>query len=347
MKNHLYFVLLIVFVFFIHPASAIDEKSSGSILDSISGGYIFGMSAEEADTVRNDDQLFQCEENYRETETCLEREQVIFGEKGRITALISKNTRTLEQINLSFINPGEPSDNSTFECSYIFNKVLSEVSSSFGKPKKKRPFYVWKFPSNEKLLLSNMCDVAVTLSYHSKAKNQIKENENDSPGFRKAHWGMSYEDVKKLEESTPILDKENTLAFKGELGNFNVFIAYYFISGKLTRGAYLINEKHSNRTMHISDYTKLNKLLTAKYGLPDEEDRIWRRDLYKDNIQRWGIAIARGDLVYYTIWKNENTEITHELSGDNFEITHKILYKSKEFEGFDKEERENEVLDDL
>lgn len=154
-------------------------------------------------------------------------------------------------------------------------------------------------------------------------------------GFREASWGMTQEQVKKLETSE-FFQKQyskstglNILAYKGQAGELECLIAYYFAENQLVEGRYLFIEKHSNDNLYIDDFKKVKISLIEKYGKPTNDNIIWRNDLYKDDPEDWGLAISIGHLAYEAVWKSSKTQISLQLLGDNYKISHRLGYKSE------------------
>lgn len=165
--------------------------------------------------------------------------------------------------------------------------------------------------------------------------------------FRKANWGMSKQEVIKMEGKKPDHTKNNAMAYRDTVAGFTCFAGYGFIENKLTRGFYSFIHEHSNSTDFIGDYEKLKELLTKKYGAPVEDEVWWKNDLYRSDPQHWGMAIEVGHLVYYAVWKTEDTEIELNLFGENFHTSLRIDYTAKQFENLEKGEREKKELDAL
>jgi len=152
--------------------------------------------------------------------------------------------------------------------------------------------------------------------------------------FREAAWGMSQEQVKKIEKSD-FIKKEyskttglDILAYKGQAGNLECLIAYYFAENQMVEGRYVFTEEHMNNNLFIQDFNEVKNALKEKYGEPKEDEIIWRNDLYKDDSSGWGTALAVGHLVFQAVWKLSDTEITLQCYGDNFEVEHRLQYKS-------------------
>jgi hypothetical protein len=147
--------------------------------------------------------------------------------------------------------------------------------------------------------------------------------------FRDAEWGISKEQVGKLEKTEPIYSKTDALTFKGKIANNRVNIIYEFSENKLITGAYQFIENHPNGNVYIQDYEKMNEFLDIKYGKPTYRKEIWNNDIYKDKKGFWGVAVSTGQLMLESSWSEGRTLITHQLSGSNYIIDHSIYYHDK------------------
>lgn len=170
--------------------------------------------------------------------------------------------------------------------------------------------------------------------------------------FRKTRWGMSEREVRDSETSDPAFESTDALGFQSIVAGLSCETFYIFIDNQLVRGKYVFNERHSNNNHYISDYVTLKELLTEKYGLPlsrdnRQRDQIWLNDLYQDDSDDWGTAVAAGHLVYLTEWQQEETKIGLILRGDNYDISLAIEYASKEHEGLEEQSRQQKHLEDL
>jgi len=143
------------------------------------------------------------------------------------------------------------------------------------------------------------------------------------------------------------LIKDDYLAYKGDVGGLAAFIYYNFISGVLHRGEYIFTEKHSNKSLYISDYREVRKLLTSKYGEPQLDDILWANPLFKDDSSKWGTAVSIGHLMYHAQWETGTTLIDLYLSGDNYKISHVLFYVSKAHKRAAEEAKRKRKLDDL
>ena len=164
---------------------------------------------------------------------------------------------------------------------------------------------------------------------------------------RKTNWGMSIEQVKSS-ESLPLREEtEKSLFYRTNILNKNMTLVYGFVDNKLTSVSYLSAVSHSNKTDFITDYEEFKTVLTKKYGKTIQDRTIWKNDLYKSDYSHWGMAISIGHLIYLTKWETTNTTIANMLTGDNYKITHVILYNSKKLKGLGEKAKEKEALDAL
>lgn len=154
-------------------------------------------------------------------------------------------------------------------------------------------------------------------------------------GFRETSWGMSQEQVKKIEKSE-FMKKEHSKSsgldifiYKEKAGDLDCILGYYFAENQLVEGRYVFTEKHFNKNLFIHDFKKVKEQLIEKYGIPKEDNTIWRNDLYKDDPSDWGTAVSIGHLAFETTWKLPETKITLQCYGDNFEVEHRLSYISE------------------
>lgn len=176
---------------------------------------------------------------------------------------------------------------------------------------------------------------------------QPKRLQKTKYDFRKTKWGTSIESVKQIENDKSVKELPEGLSYDARIANLDCIFFYKFINDKLYASAYAVVEEHSNKNDYISDYDKLRSYLTKKYDPPINEDIIWKNDLYKDDPQYWGLAISRGDLIYFSKWETTTTNIILFLSGDNHKIILMIEYLSKEFKHLKKDAVEKETLEIL
>ena len=165
--------------------------------------------------------------------------------------------------------------------------------------------------------------------------------------FRKTTWGMSRGDVKRSEQGEPVLENDVQLAYEDTLAGLQCLVAYIFVQDQLVRANYLVTQKHTNKNSYLLDTAKLKGLLESKYGKPLDEQVVWLNDLFKRDQQKYGLAVSSGHLRMTYEWETERSDITLALYGDNFKITLRIEYKSKELESIGEAEDRKKALEKL
>lgn len=167
--------------------------------------------------------------------------------------------------------------------------------------------------------------------------------------FRNTRWGMSKSEVIEKEGEPDFYNDDPPTvheAFLGysemNVGSLEAVLYYSFIEDKLVDSVYGFEESYNNKNKYIEDFERIKRILTDKYGSPEQDKERWRDDLYKDKPSRHGFAVSIGDLVYRTRWETEETIIEMVLLGDNYEISHNLYYNSKEFKEVVEEKREEQ-----
>lgn len=154
-------------------------------------------------------------------------------------------------------------------------------------------------------------------------------------GFRETSWGMSQEQVKKIEKSEFMKKKHSKssgldiLIYNGKVGDLDCIYAYYFAENQLVEGRYVFTEKHANNILFIDDFRKVKESLTEKYGKPTKDEVIWKNDLFKSDHSHWGAALGIGHVFFQVAWNTSETLLLLQLSGDNYKVDHKLSYGSR------------------
>lgn len=166
----------------------------------------------------------------------------------------------------------------------------------------------------------------------------------DDPGpfdFRRARWGMSPDEVKQRENASFVGEDGGILFYNDTLDGNKVAIAYLFVDGKLWRGGYILDEKFSNDNKYVDTYLGFISSLTEKYGKPTSDNTFWSKDHYKGRYEKRGLAYAMGYVETQADWESENTSIFAKIDGNDYKISVKVIYSSKELEPLHRE-REKE-----
>lgn len=151
-----------------------------------------------------------------------------------------------------------------------------------------------------------------------------------SSQVRKSTWGMTRAQVVSSEQIKPSMNDSNGLAYDVSLSGYDSYLFYFFNeSGKLAAASYHVSEEYASPNSYLTTYLDLLSKLKKKYG--DGSPSIdWSNDLYQDDEQKWGLAIAAEHLKIAHRWETEDTYITAEISGKNYEVSVSIRYMSKE-----------------
>ena len=147
--------------------------------------------------------------------------------------------------------------------------------------------------------------------------------------FRNAGWGMEKVVVKATEFGEPIEDRDDLLVYSDVVGgDMDVLVAYNFSDGRLVSGKYLFLTKHPDKNDYIADYKRVKETLTLKYGSPKSDEELWHNHLYKDDTEKWGLAVSLGHLAYRSKWETKTTEVILALHEKNKEIIFGVVYSS-------------------
>lgn len=162
-----------------------------------------------------------------------------------------------------------------------------------------------------------------------RGEEQTEKTEEEC-NFRNAVWGMSREDVKKL-EGKPVFENEMEVWYEGIDAGKDVDILYQFDQDKLIKGTYFFTDKHENGNLYYKDYIDLVKAYSGEFGEPVKQAEEWRQDRYRYDRTKLGTAIAAGHVSFITQWENDTSLITVKLYGDDDEIKLIAFYEDKNY----------------
>lgn len=162
------------------------------------------------------------------------------------------------------------------------------------------------------------------------SQKELKE-EVENTDFKNVKWGMSKEEVRKLEESSVYYEEENFLIYNMKTEGLIAATRYEFNSeDQLIKVINLFLNKHVNKKDYLDDFNKMKEKLTKKYGEPTKDIVDWKDDLYREDESQWGKAIITGGLELATVWENETSRIILDLKGENNQAVLCSVYLSKE-----------------
>lgn len=140
-------------------------------------------------------------------------------------------------------------------------------------------------------------------------------------GFRGIPWGSERTSILATESQPPVDESADSLVFDVQMLDLSYVAVHGLNDGRLVRGSLIQTSRHSSDNHFLGDYDSIVQLLTRKYGAPQESNIYWIDDLYKDEPDSWGFAVAAGHHSRFTRWVLPDTEIIAGLHGDNHEIS--------------------------
>ena len=163
--------------------------------------------------------------------------------------------------------------------------------------------------------------------------------------FRYTQWGMTPEEVIASENGIqPIEKNDNMLKYKTQILGRNMELVYQFADDKLIGSSYKLDENYINSQNFINTYNKFKGKLVSKYGTPTKDIVKWLNRTYKNNRDKWGLALSLGHLEYFSTWQTTGTEVSCSLKEDNHSVLFLVEYKSTEFSNLSKNtEKENPI----
>lgn len=182
----------------------------------------------------------------------------------------------------------------------------------------------------------------------AEANDESASDDGSDYDFRETRWGMSRSEVIDAEGTEPTAAEGRVIGFEeSDVVGFPAFVYYVFADDKLVRAKYVFAQTHTNETEFVGDFRKVKRALSKKYGGPTSEDTVWKNDLYRDDRQEWGTAIAIGHLAFTATWNHPKTRIDLVLHGDNYNVRLVAEYTSQELKHLEDEVREQKATDAL
>ena len=145
---------------------------------------------------------------------------------------------------------------------------------------------------------------------------------------RTTDWGMNVQEVKINEPvqpiwelRSPILENyEQRVAYRTQIEGIATSLTYTFYEDKLAQANYLFEPKHDEGAEYIQNFHSIKDWITHSYGTPSSVQEIWLDPLYRYDKSLWGQAVMRGHLKMVAEWRNDSTQITLLLDGEDDSI---------------------------
>lgn len=191
--------------------------------------------------------------------------------------------------------------------------------------------------------------LALSLDFYSCANKKEPDNDehNDAslgnkishPDFRNVKWGMSFEDVKKLEESKLDTENNNTgkkfLIYSANIADENCSLIYYFDrDDKLAYANYSFRIDAANLGKAVADYSRISGLITSEYKMQPTNQTKWFDSLFKNDSSQYFLALYKGFVKFEESWidsKRDSLHIFHSLNKDEYgSYGHTLMYFTRE-----------------
>ena len=163
----------------------------------------------------------------------------------------------------------------------------------------------------------------------------LHEEEKQEKQFREARWGMSKEEIIRLEgapDQMVELGELEMMMYQERIKEMDCFIEYVFEKHRLIKGKYNFFVKHEYKNDYFRDYKKVKEYLTEINGKSPLDNINWLNPQYKEDYSKWGLALSLGHLEYNSLWSSDKTEIQLRLYGENDQIKLEAEYKRVESE---------------
>lgn len=135
-------------------------------------------------------------------------------------------------------------------------------------------------------------------------------------GFRSAQWGMTADEVKKVEKLKVTKDDSTALVFSGEVYGYKAEVFYFFDeSGSLFSGTvkFVIDEKNPDGAVSI--YKAVKSELEKQLGKPSVDEVLLNDSSKTEDLKSPGAGLMTENKIYTTDWNdNPGTQIGMILS---------------------------------
>ncbi len=151
----------------------------------------------------------------------------------------------------------------------------------------------------------------------------IDSQEDIKKHFRKAQWGMTQEQVIRLEGNPAARENSGdyyVMRYWDSIKDMTCWMDYIFKDDKLVKARYIFLVRHDYKSQYFGDYKKAKDFLTEVHGQSPLTNINWLNPTYKEDYSNWGLAVSLGHLEYSAIWDTPMTEIVLRLFGENNEV---------------------------
>ena len=141
-------------------------------------------------------------------------------------------------------------------------------------------------------------------------------------------WGLGAVDIQAYEEAEFLGINDHVLSFKGKDHGLDAYIDYYFFDGKLGRAEVTYTQKRTEPQVYLDDYIELQDKMNKERGQATQDQVIWKRSIYRDDPERWGLAAMMGFVEFTSVWVTPSSAIRLVFDGYDVKARMKMVYSS-------------------
>ncbi len=167
------------------------------------------------------------------------------------------------------------------------------------------------------------------------SEERAEDPEESRTHFRNTRWGMTKEQVLRIEGEPDRLENSEGLdiiQYPQRILNMECLVGYVFAENRLAKAKYSFLGKQGDKNQYVLEYQNIKNILIRKYGRPLSEKALWSDPLYKGDDSNWGLAISQGHLELNSRWRDNETEILLRLSGGGNRLSLIVEYSGLEYE---------------
>ncbi len=216
-------------------------------------------------------------------------------------------------------------------------ELISIFTDAYGSPETDENGIFWMGPGNYKSIAGNEESISITFGPELfKTPSVIEHVEklfvtDEEADFRNVKWGMSQEDVKANEEhAVLLLDNGDELLYQINVDQQQFILKYTFKEGLLVEGNYIFSDLTNDHVPLMDAYNQFHDLLVEQYGESTSNSAIWTNEEYKQQPDKWELAVQNGDMSMLSNWETPTSSILLALHGTDDAVGVWVTYQEQE-----------------
>ena len=155
--------------------------------------------------------------------------------------------------------------------------------------------------------------------------------EDTTPHFRNVRWGMSREEVERIEsKGVPLMSDRDFTAYITSVSSIQVTLSYFFYRDTLVSAKYMVIGNYEDDRQFVRDFITLASLVTIAHGDPASNDAAWVFRTYEDgNVVLLSKMLRDGDLSAKLTWEAPHHFITIAMWHNGTAPTVQVAYRSR------------------